>query len=230
MRFDEAKRTFDVNVRELAEEEGFRRVGFDRGEGWRRLGLGTQIHSQVLAARRETFGAYRCEVHLQARIPIEEWTAVLTGRLDGCIEREAGHWLIEEFKSTDLPSEGIRPAGYAFERLLTVRAAVTKALEEVRQSGLVKQSLEARIVLDPPDDLREFLSTRAPELPTLFLAGEVELGGGLVTPESPIVPGLRVAVERARGGKCQRCWNVRALGGDPRHPALCSRCAAVVTE
>ncbi len=116
MRFDEAKRTFEVNVRELAEEEGFRRVGFDRGEGWRRLGLGTQIHSQVLAARRETFGAYRCEVHLQARIPIEEWMAVLTGRLDGCIEREVGHWLIEEFKSTDLPSEGIRPAGYAFER------------------------------------------------------------------------------------------------------------------
>jgi hypothetical protein len=27
-----------------------------------------------------------------------------------------GPWLIEEFKSTDLPSEGIRPSGYAFER------------------------------------------------------------------------------------------------------------------
>ncbi|HJW15141.1 MAG TPA: ATP-dependent DNA helicase [Thermoanaerobaculia bacterium] len=116
MRFDESSRTFEVNVRELAEEEGFRRVGFDRGEGWRRLGLGTQVHSKVLGARRETFGHYRCEVHLQARVPVEEWTAVLTGRLDGCVERETGHWLIEEFKSTDLPSEGIRPAGYAFER------------------------------------------------------------------------------------------------------------------
>ena len=64
----------------------------------------------------QTFGAYRREVHLQARIPIEDWTALLTGRLDGCVERDAGHWLIEEFKTTDLPSEGIRPAGYAFER------------------------------------------------------------------------------------------------------------------
>ena len=116
MRFDEAARTFEVNVRELAEEEGFRRVGFDRGEGWRRLGLGTQVHSQVLSARRQSFAAYRCEVHLQARIPVEDWTAILTGRLDGCLEREAGHWLIEEFKSTDLPSEGIRPTGYVFER------------------------------------------------------------------------------------------------------------------
>src|SRR6266511_3071623 len=116
MKFDEATRIFEVNVREVAEEEGFRRVGFDRGDGWRRLGLGTQVHSRVLAARRKTFGSYRCEVHLQARVPVEEWTAVLTGRLDGCIERESGHWLIEEFKSTDLPSEGIRPSGYAFER------------------------------------------------------------------------------------------------------------------
>ncbi|HKF43098.1 MAG TPA: helicase C-terminal domain-containing protein [Thermoanaerobaculia bacterium] len=116
MRFDETTKTFEVNARELAEDEGFRRVGFDRGEGWRRLGLGTQIHSRILSARKETFAAYRCEVHLQARIPVEDWTAILTGRLDGCLEREAGYWLIEEFKSTDLPSEGIRPSGYAFER------------------------------------------------------------------------------------------------------------------
>ena len=116
MRFDEATRTFEVNVRELAEEEGFRRVGFDRGDGWRRLGLGTQVHSRVLAARCDMHSSYRSEVHLQARVPVEDWTAILTGRLDGCLEREAGHWFIEEFKSTDLSSDGIRPAGYAFER------------------------------------------------------------------------------------------------------------------
>ena len=73
---------FEISVRELAEEEGFRRVGFDRGDGWRRLGLGTEVHTRVLAARRETHSAYRCEVHLQARIAVEDWTATLTGRLD----------------------------------------------------------------------------------------------------------------------------------------------------
>ncbi|HEY1435589.1 MAG TPA: DEAD/DEAH box helicase, partial [Thermoanaerobaculia bacterium] len=60
--------------------------------------------------------AYRAEVHLEARIPVEDWTAVLTGRLDGCIERSPGQWLIEEIKSTNLSVDGIRPAGYAFER------------------------------------------------------------------------------------------------------------------
>ena len=60
--------------------------------------------------------SYRAEVHLQARMPIEDWTAVLTGRLDGCIERAPGEWLIEELKSTNLSVEGIRPSGISFER------------------------------------------------------------------------------------------------------------------
>ncbi|MGE5278504.1 MAG: helicase C-terminal domain-containing protein [Acidobacteriota bacterium] len=116
MRFDQPAKLFEVSVRELAEEEGFRRVGFDRGDGWRRLGLGSQVHARVLSARRDTHADYRAEVHLQARIPVENWTAVLTGRLDGCVEREAGRWLIEEFKSTNLSVDGVRPSGYAFER------------------------------------------------------------------------------------------------------------------
>jgi DNA excision repair protein ERCC-2 len=116
LRFDEAAKVFEVSVREMAEDEGFRRVGFDRGDGWRRLGLGTRIHSRVLSERQIAHPAYRCEVHLEARIPVEDWTAVLSGRLDGCIEREPGHWLIEELKSTNLSVDGVRPSGHAFER------------------------------------------------------------------------------------------------------------------
>ncbi len=116
MRFDEAARVFELSVRELAEDEGFRRVGFDRGDGWRRLGLGAQIHSRVLTERRNAHPAYRAEVHLEARIPVEGWTAVLSGRLDGCVERSPGQWLIEELKSTNLSVDGVRPSGYAFER------------------------------------------------------------------------------------------------------------------
>ena len=52
LRFDEESRVFEISVRELAEDEGFRRVGFDRGDGWRRLGLGSQIHARVLAERQ----------------------------------------------------------------------------------------------------------------------------------------------------------------------------------
>ena len=116
LKFDDASKTFELSVRDLAEDGGFRRVGFDRGDGWRRLGIGTEVHSRVLASRREAHDSYRCEVHLQARIPIEEWTAVLTGRLDGCVERTGGSWLIEEFKSAHLSVDGFRFSSHAIER------------------------------------------------------------------------------------------------------------------
>ncbi len=117
-----------------------------------------------------------------------------------------------------------------FERLLAVRGAVTKAIEEARQAGTVKQSSEARVVLGTgdTDGLGAFLAERAAELPTLFLAATVSLDGTGAGAESPVLPGLRVRIERATGEKCPRCWTVRTLGADPRHPEVCERCAAVL--
>jgi isoleucyl-tRNA synthetase len=117
-----------------------------------------------------------------------------------------------------------------FDRLLAVRGAVTKALEEARQGGLVKQSSEARVVLgvEGVDGLGGLLEDRLVELPAMFLVADVALGGVDGAAESALVPGLRVRVERAAGSKCQRCWNIRRLGEDERHPDVCARCAGVL--
>ena len=117
-----------------------------------------------------------------------------------------------------------------FDRLLAVRAAVTKAIEEARQAGVVKQSSEARVVLGvgQGDGLAELLAAQAAELPALFLTAAVTVGDDGRAPASPVLAGLRVAVERASGKKCPRCWNVRVVGGDARHPDLCARCVTVV--
>ena len=85
----QAKR-LEVSVRELAGEEGFGRIGFERGEGWHRLGLGAELHSRVLRERRAAQPGYRSEVFLQAAVPIDGWTAVITGRLDGCVQEPSG--------------------------------------------------------------------------------------------------------------------------------------------
>ncbi len=123
-----------------------------------------------------------------------------------------------------------RDAGLAarFERLLAVRAAVTKALEAARQGGVVRQGTEARVVLDASGEVTALLAAEHAELATLFVVAEVVLGPAPGAPESPLVPGLRVAVERAAGGKCARCWTVRPLGLRAAHPALCARCADVL--
>jgi DNA excision repair protein ERCC-2 len=106
LKFDPTSRIFEVSVRELAETDGFRRIGFERGEGWHRLGLGTELHARVLQNRCSANARYRREVHLQDRWPVEDWTALITGRLDGCVQNDDGAWLVEEFKSAYLPGSG----------------------------------------------------------------------------------------------------------------------------
>src|SRR4029450_12883598 len=109
-----------------------------------------------------------------------------------------------------------------FDRLLGVRGAVTKALE----GAVVKQGSEARVTLGATGELGQLLAERVAELPALFVVAEVVLGDGGTG--SPLVPGLRVRIERAPGGRCERCWRTLPLGDDARHPTLCTRCTAVV--
>jgi DNA excision repair protein ERCC-2 len=116
LKFDPATKTFEVSVRELAGEEGLSRIGFGRGEGWHRLGLGAELHARVLKERCGASASYRSEVHLQIRLAVEDWTAVVTGRLDGCVPDGKGGWLIEEFKSAYFPTQESRRSSPAFER------------------------------------------------------------------------------------------------------------------
>ena len=117
-----------------------------------------------------------------------------------------------------------------WDRLLAVRAAVTKALEETRQSGLIGHSLDARVLLHAQDGLSALLAQHGGELPALFIVSQVELTGHLgPDAASPLLPDLQLRVERARGGKCERCWNYsEAVGRDATHPGLCDRCLPII--
>jgi isoleucyl-tRNA synthetase len=105
-----------------------------------------------------------------------------------------------------------------FEKLLELRSEVTKALEEARKAGVVKQANEARITIAAPADVLA-LARGAEELQSFLLAPAVVLTDG-----SPV----RVTIEKATGAKCERCWYVRPVGKNPVHPTLCERCTGVV--
>ncbi len=116
--FEESGKTFCISVRELAEDRRFYPIGSDRGEGWGVLREGGDLHSRVLKARQAQFPGYRAEVFLQARVPVEDWTAIVTGRLDGCFEQEGEPLLIEEFKSAFFGPRGFHPAQASHERYM----------------------------------------------------------------------------------------------------------------
>jgi len=121
-----------------------------------------------------------------------------------------------------------------FDRLLAVRAEVTRALEAARRDKLIGNSLEAAVALYADADLYAFLAEPPVDLPTLFIVSAVELkhlGADSGVKVSDTVPGLAVSIGRAAGEKCARCWMYHpAVGQDAEHPALCPRCAAAVRQ
>jgi isoleucyl-tRNA synthetase len=112
--------------------------------------------------------------------------------------------------------------------LLDVRALVTKALEEARAAKTIASGLEAVVTvagsgeaLAPLRAHEEAGRVFPGNLANLFIVSGVSLQEA---------PGpLSVRVERAPGGKCERCWTYsRNVGRLKAHAGVCERCAAVL--
>ena len=121
-------------------------------------------------------------------------------------------------------------AGY-WKSLLDVRADVLKALELKRAEKLIGHPLDAAVSIVPTADFAELLHAAADRLATIFIVSRVELVDSIDGDafEGVAVPGLKIAVSKAPGAKCERCWCYsEELGTDPEHPAICPKCTAAV--
>ncbi|HMC81855.1 MAG TPA: isoleucine--tRNA ligase [Candidatus Polarisedimenticolia bacterium] len=117
-----------------------------------------------------------------------------------------------------------------WETLVRVREEVLKRLEVARAEKHIGNSLEAAVTLEAEGDIASLLGRHLDDLPALFIVSRVYLEGtGASGYPSEQWPGLRIAVTRARGEKCERCWMYKEdRGHDPGFPGLCLRCVAVV--
>ena len=113
-----------------------------------------------------------------------------------------------------------------FKVVMNLRDAVTKALEQARLDQLIGKSQEAQVTVLLPADVQVDLPTLpAGTLEELFIVASVKLQSA-----EPGETEIKVRIDKAAGQKCPRCWNVRELGVDNRHPEVCSRCAEVLEE
>jgi isoleucyl-tRNA synthetase len=108
-----------------------------------------------------------------------------------------------------------------WDKMLDVRAAVLKALEEARNRKEIGQSLQAKVLLAASGATFDLLLENIQQLPTVFICSQVEVLPG----DGPVV----VSILPADGEKCERCWNYSpSVGKDAEHPTLCARCADTV--
>lgn len=100
MRVDHDKREIVCSVGDLVYESTYRRIGVERGDGFRRMWIGQDIHSRRAEQRAGEDPHYRAEVHVVHRTQIGGWSVTVTGRVDGLsVDKEAKRVTIEEVKS-----------------------------------------------------------------------------------------------------------------------------------
>lgn len=121
--------------------------------------------------------------------------------------------------------------GERWGRFQKVRSEATKILERARADKEIGNSLEAKLVIEADVETSDFLKSFGSDLPDLFIVSQVELGkaSGNYLLESEELKGLKIAVSKASGAKCDRCWKYdEGVGKDAEHPTACPRCVSVV--
>jgi DNA excision repair protein ERCC-2 len=100
VRVDYEKQEIVCAVGDLVYESTYRRIGVERGDGFRRMWIGQDIHTQRAEQRAGEDPRYRAEVHVVHRTSLGGWSVTITGRIDGLsVDKEAKRVNIEEVKS-----------------------------------------------------------------------------------------------------------------------------------
>ncbi|SNZ02781.1 Isoleucyl-tRNA synthetase [Persephonella hydrogeniphila] len=113
-----------------------------------------------------------------------------------------------------------------YKELLLVRDDVLKALEEARKADIIRHPYEAKVILSLPEKYRKLVEERKDWIKFFFTVSQVELSEnpeGKVVIEGEGIKGSKVAVRKAEGEKCPRCWIYDVSVGKNGQP-VCDRC------
>ena len=103
-----------------------------------------------------------------------------------------------------------------WERIVALKEEVAKKLEEARAEKIIGHSLNAKVILTAEGDEYNFLKSIEKELMAVFIVSALEIKEGTKD----------IAIEVAKGEKCERCWMYsETVGQDKENPGICHRCS-----
>ena len=118
-----------------------------------------------------------------------------------------------------------------WNRLVSLRDAVNKALENARNAGVFKKAQDTEVTVSVSAE--DAGSLKDEDLATLCIVSKVTVTTENLEGEKNedcLIP-CTIAVKLSEAPKCPRCWNHNEhIGTEGHHPELCPRCAAVVGE
>jgi isoleucyl-tRNA synthetase len=139
----------------------------------------------------------------------EAW-AFLPGQREGSV-----------FAATWWPIPNVSNAGElgesGWQALREAREVVSKSLEEARNAGDIRGSLDAKVAIEAEGEAFTAMQKLGDELRFVFITSDAELVAGNGE--------LKATVTASEAEKCERCWHRREdVGQHAKHPTLCGRC------
>ena len=146
--------------------------------------------------------------------PILSFTAEEIWQNDAELSVKKASVFLAELK--DIPEITSSLANKEWSRLLEIKDFVNQKIEESRNAGEIKGSLDTSIELTVGSSEFQLLSGLANELHFFFIVSSCNLikGGDLA-----------VSIKPSQHEKCTRCWHRNdSVGSSSKHPELCGRC------
>ena len=114
-----------------------------------------------------------------------------------------------------------------WDKVMAIKIAVNKELENKRKEGELGAGLEAEVTLYCNDEYRELLEQLGTELRFVLITSQANLlplSEGVEAIKTEI-EGVKVNVIASENPKCERCWHRREdVGVLQEHKGLCGRC------
>lgn len=144
---------------------------------------------------------------------------------------------INECQLVDI-NKKIVEQGQLWTVLKNMRSAMLKAIEQLREKGIIKHSLEAHVLIyldrdqlgfDILDDFKKQLERKDQTLQDFFKEFLIVSQFDVLNTKGDLGPstfeGLSIKVEQAKGEKCPRCWQWKQTD----HPDyVCERCEKLI--
>ena len=112
----------------------------------------------------------------------------------------------------------------AWQNLLHLRGSALPVLEKARQAKEIGKALDAKITFTGTGQALNQASSQVEALRELLNVSQLDIkpGGGEI---------IDVAVAKAAGQKCERCWHWETdVGTNAEHPTICARCIAAIRQ
>lgn len=118
-----------------------------------------------------------------------------------------------------------------WDTLLKVRGEVNKVIEQARADKKVGGSLEAAVTLYVDSALAPQLRALGEELRFVLLTSDAKVADINEAPadaqSSELLKGMKIALSKAEGEKCPRCWHYTMdVGKVAEHAEICGRCVS----